>query len=42
MRNDWEDLGTGFVDIIPEFKVEQLAFLDCGYFQERTLRELLT
>jgi hypothetical protein len=35
-------LGWGFVDIRPELKVEQLTFLVCKYFQERTLREILT
>jgi hypothetical protein len=35
-------LGSGFVDIRPELKVEQLTFLVCKYFQERTLREILT
>jgi hypothetical protein len=43
LRNsDWYDHGTGFVDIRPELKVEQLTFLVCKYFQEPTLREILT
>ena len=32
-NNDWHDRGTGFVDIRPELKVEQLTFLVCKYFQ---------
>jgi hypothetical protein len=39
---NWYDRGTGFVDIRPELKVEQLTFLVCKYFQEPTLREILT
>jgi hypothetical protein len=35
-------LGSGIVDIRPKLKVEQLTFLVCKYFQERTLREILT
>jgi hypothetical protein len=41
-NSDWHDRGTGFVDIRPELKVEQLTFLVCKYFQEPTLREILT
>ncbi len=41
-KNDWEDRGTGFVNIRLELKVEQLTFLVYKYFQERALREALT
>ena len=41
-NRDWHNRGTGFVGIRPELKVEQLTFLVCKYFQEPTLREILT
>jgi hypothetical protein len=43
LRNsNWYNRGTGFVDIRPDLKVEQLTFLVYKYFQEPTLREMLT
>jgi len=41
-NSDWHDRGTGFVDIRPELMIEQPTFLVCKYFQEPTLREILT